>query len=87
MSPTDDATHRQALLMGNVCVMKLPTVGGQCHLLTAEAFAECLPPGVINFISGSGRKCCPPIMQSGFEQCRFAGRVDAAATTRIVRGS
>ena len=54
-----------ALLCGNVVTMKLPTIGGQCHLLTVDAFATCLPPGVVNFVSGSGRKCCPPIMKSG----------------------
>ena len=54
-----------ALLVGNTVTMKLPTIGGQCHLLTCEAFAAALPPGAINFVSGSGRKCCPPIMESG----------------------
>lgn len=54
-----------ALLCGNTVTMKLPTIGGQCHLLTCDAFAACLPPGVINFVSGSGRKTCPPIMRSG----------------------
>merc|ERR1719287_192503 len=34
-----------ALLAGNTVVMKLPTIGGQCHCLTAEAFAAHLPAG------------------------------------------
>merc|ERR1719440_1234040 len=54
-----------ALLMGNTVTMKLPTIGGQCHVLTAAAFAAHMPPGVLNFVSGSGRKTCPPIMRSG----------------------
>ena len=54
-----------ALLMGNTVTMKLPTIGGQCHVLTAEAFAAHVPAGVLNFVSGSGRKTCPPIMKSG----------------------
>ena len=54
-----------ALLMGNTVTMKLPTIGGQCHVLTAAAFAAHVPPGVLNFVSGSGRKTCPPIMRSG----------------------
>ena len=44
------ATLIPALLMGNVAVLKLPTVGGLAHLLTIEAFAKALPPGTINFI-------------------------------------
>ena len=51
--------------MGNVAVLKLPGIGGLAHVLTADAFAKVLPPGVINFVAGSGRKTCPPIMKSG----------------------
>jgi glyceraldehyde-3-phosphate dehydrogenase (NADP+) len=54
-----------ALLMGNTAVLKLPNVGGLVHMLTARAFAKALPPGVINFVSGSGRTTAGPIMQSG----------------------
>ena len=36
------------LLMGNTVVMKVPKVGGLAHVLTMEAYAQCLPPGVIN---------------------------------------
>ena len=54
-----------ALLMGNVALLKLPAVGGLVHVLTAEAFQKHLPPGVINFVSGSGRATMGPIMQSG----------------------
>ena len=34
-------------------------------MLTMEAFSKALPPGVINFVSGSGRKTMPPIMRTG----------------------
>jgi len=54
-----------ALIMGNTAVIKLPATGGLVHILTAEAFAKALPPGVVNFVSGSGRKTMPPIMRSG----------------------
>jgi len=54
-----------SLLMGNVAVLKLPAIGGLVHVLTAQAFAQELPPGVINFVSGSGRATMGPIMASG----------------------
>ena len=54
-----------ALLMGNTVVLKLPSIGGLVHCLTAAAFAKALPPGVINFVAGSGRATMAPIMQSG----------------------
>merc|ERR1719217_1391204 len=45
-----------ALLMGNVAVLKLPAIGGLVHVLTADAISAALPAGVVNFVSGSGRK-------------------------------
>jgi len=54
-----------SLLMGNTVVMKIPTTGGLAHILTMEAFHKCLPKGVVNFISGSGRTTMPPLMESG----------------------
>lgn len=59
------ATMIPALLMGNVVILKLPTVGGLAHVLTMEAYAAALPPGVINFVSGSGRSTVPPMMKTG----------------------
>ena len=53
-----------SLLMGNTAVLKLPAIGGLVHCLTATAFAKALPPGVINFVAGSGRATMAPIMQS-----------------------
>jgi len=54
-----------ALLMGNIAVLKIPATGGLVHILTADAFAAALPPGVVNFVSGSGRATMPPIMETG----------------------
>lgn len=59
------ATLIPALLAGNVVIMKVPTIGGMAHMLTMEAFASAFPPGVVNFVSGSGRKTMPPIMRTG----------------------
>jgi len=59
------ATLIPALIMGNCVVMKVPTTGGLAHFLTMEAFAECLPKGVVGFVSGKGRATMPPLMQSG----------------------
>jgi glyceraldehyde-3-phosphate dehydrogenase (NADP+) len=53
------------LLMGNICILKIPTVGGLVHLLTMEALAKTLPPGTVNFIAGSGRSTMPPLMETG----------------------
>lgn len=53
-----------ALLMGNVAILKLPSVGGLVHIFTMEAFRS-LPPGVLQFVTGSGRKLLPPIMKTG----------------------
>jgi len=73
------ATLIPALLMGNVVIMKIPTVGGLAHLLSMEAFAKALPPGVINFISGSGRETMPPLMASGsIDGLAFIGGSNAA---------
>jgi acyl-CoA reductase-like NAD-dependent aldehyde dehydrogenase len=44
-----------------------------------EAFAKALPPGVINFISGSGRETMPPLMASGsIDGLAFIGGSNAA---------
>eukprot|EP01031_Cornospumella_fuschlensis_P028437 gene28437-34330_t len=67
-----------SLLMGNVVVMKIPTVGGLSHVLTMEAYANTLPPGVINFVSGPGRITMTPIMESGPDIFAFIGGSKAA---------
>jgi glyceraldehyde-3-phosphate dehydrogenase (NADP+) len=58
-----------ALVLGNTCVLKLPAVGGSCHMLTIDAFAKHVPAGVINFVTGSGRATCNPIMKTGKVDC------------------
>lgn len=67
-----------ALLMGNVVVMKIPGVGGLAHVLTMDAYAEALPPGVVNFVSGSGRVTMSPIMANGVDVFAFIGGSKAA---------
>lgn len=59
------ATLIPALLMGNVVILKIPTVGGLVHILTMDAFAKALPAGAINFVSGGGRATMPPLMATG----------------------
>ena len=73
------ATLIPALLMGNVVLLKIPTVGGLVHLLTMQAFSEALPPGVINFVSGRGRATMPPLMATGdIDGLAFIGGSNAA---------
>lgn len=64
--------------MGNVVVMKIPTVGGLAHVLTMEAYAKTFPPGVVNFVSGSGRVTMGPIMKTGVDVFAFIGGSKAA---------
>ena len=72
------ATLIPALLMGNIAILKVG-VGGLAHLLTIEAFAKALPPGTINFVSGSGRVTMPPLMESGkIDSLAFIGASGAA---------
>jgi glyceraldehyde-3-phosphate dehydrogenase (NADP+) len=54
-----------ALIMGNTLVVKPPKFGILLHQPLLEAFAECFPPGVVNFIYGEGAKIIGPIMKSG----------------------
>jgi glyceraldehyde-3-phosphate dehydrogenase (NADP+) len=73
-----------ALLMGNVIVLKLPAVGGLAHILTVNALKEALPPGVVNFVTGAGRKTMGPIMASGLVDCLgFIG--GAKATDALIK--
>jgi glyceraldehyde-3-phosphate dehydrogenase (NADP+) len=68
-----------ALLMGNTVVMKLPNIGGLAHILSAPAFAAALPPGTVNFLTGSGRTTCVPVMASGrVDMLGFIGGSKAA---------
>lgn len=67
-----------ALLMGNTVVMKIPTVGGLAHVLTMDAYAKCLPPGTMNFVSGPGRVTMSPVMKTGLDVFAFIGGSKAA---------
>ncbi len=51
--------------MGNTLVVKPPKFGVLLHQPLLEAFAECFPKGVVNFIYGDGAKIIGPIMKSG----------------------
>ena len=53
---------RPAFGASRVCIQ---AIGGLVHVLTAKAFALHLPPGAINFVSGSGRATMGPIMETG----------------------
>lgn len=72
------ATIIPALLMGNIVILKIPTVGGLVHFLTMEAF-KVLPEGTVNFISGGGRATMPPVMETGdVDGLAFIGGSNAA---------
>jgi glyceraldehyde-3-phosphate dehydrogenase (NADP+) len=73
------ATLIPALLMGNVVLMKIPTVGGLIHLLTMEAFQKALPSGAMSFVSGPGRDTMPTLMETGkVDALAFIGGSNAA---------
>ena len=54
-----------ALIMGNTTVVKPPKFGVLLHQPLLGAFAASFPPGVVNFIYGSGAKITPALMKSG----------------------
>ncbi|MGB7538759.1 MAG: aldehyde dehydrogenase family protein [Anaerolineales bacterium] len=54
-----------ALIMGNTVVVKPPKFGTLVHQPLLRAFAESFPPGVVNFIYGSGGRIIEPILRSG----------------------
>ena len=54
-----------ALIMGNTLVVKTPKFGRLLHQPLLPAFAQSFPPGVVNFLSGSGSEIIGPIMKSG----------------------
>lgn len=73
------ATLIPALLCGNSVVMKIPNIGGLAHVLTMEAYSECFPRGVVNFVAGRGRDTMPPIMKTGkIDLFAFIGSSKAA---------
>ena len=54
-----------ALIMGNTLVVKTPKFGRLLHQPLLQAFAESFPPGVVNYLSGSGAEIIGPLMKSG----------------------
>ncbi len=54
-----------ALIMGNVVLFKPPRQGILLHGLFQEAYRQCFPKGVVNFVYGRGSVVVPPIMTSG----------------------
>ncbi len=54
-----------ALIMGNTVVIKPPKFGTLVHQPLLPAFAECFPPGVVNFIYGRGAQIIEPLLRSG----------------------
>jgi glyceraldehyde-3-phosphate dehydrogenase (NADP+) len=54
-----------ALIMGNTAVVKPAKFGTLVHQPLLSAFAECFPPGVVNFIYGPGARIIEPILRSG----------------------
>lgn len=54
-----------ALVMGNTIVFKPPKYGVLLHEPLLAAFAETLPPGVVNTIYGDGATVVGPLMASG----------------------
>lgn len=59
------ATLIPALIMGNTVVFKPPKFGALLFQPLLEAFAETLPPGVINTVYGKGAEIVPLLLESG----------------------
>jgi len=72
------ATLIPAMLMGNIVLMKIPSIGGLVHILTMEAFQK-HTPGALHFVSGRGRDTMPVLMQTGtIDSLAFIGGSSAA---------
>jgi len=54
-----------ALLMGNTALVKPAKFGVLLNRPLLEAFRDCFPKGVVNFVYGDGREVISPLMQSG----------------------
>lgn len=54
-----------ALIMGNVILFKPPRQGILLHDIFQEAYRDCFPAGVVNYLYGRGSVVIPPIMESG----------------------
>jgi glyceraldehyde-3-phosphate dehydrogenase (NADP+) len=72
-----------SLIMGNTVVVKPPKFGVLLHQPILKAFCESFPPGVVNFIYGSGSKIIGPIMASGrIDVLAFIGSSRVADTLK-----
>lgn len=58
-----------ALLMGNPVISKLPRFGALLHVPLLQAFADALPPGVLQVLAGDGKTVVGPLMASGDIDC------------------
>ena len=54
-----------ALIMGNVILFKPPRQGILLHDIFQEAYRDCFPAGVVNYLYGRGSVVVPPLMESG----------------------
>ncbi|WMY11792.1 NADP-dependent glyceraldehyde-3-phosphate dehydrogenase [Paraburkholderia phenoliruptrix] len=54
-----------ALIMGNVVLLKPPTLGVLLYSHMLEAFSKAFPPGVVSTLYGQGATVITPLMQSG----------------------
>jgi glyceraldehyde-3-phosphate dehydrogenase (NADP+) len=54
-----------ALIMGNTVVLKPPKHGVLLYTPLLEALRDIFPAGVVNIVTGEGRKVIPPLMASG----------------------
>ena len=59
------ATLIPALIMGNTVVVKPPKFGVLLYQPLLQAFQKNFPPGVVNFVYGSGQEIVQPMMASG----------------------
>jgi glyceraldehyde-3-phosphate dehydrogenase (NADP+) len=72
-----------ALLAGNTVVFKTPRFGTLLYQPLLEIFRDLFPPGVVNGISGDGRRLIPPLLLSGMVDClAFIGTSKVATYLR-----
>jgi len=62
-----------ALIMGNTIVAKPPKFGGLSHQPLLQAFADCFPPGVVNFIYGVGATIAGPVIKVCYTHPTLSG--------------
>lgn len=70
--------------MGNTIVAKPPKFGGLSHQPLLQAFADCFPPGAVNFIYGVGATICGPVIKTGkVDVLAFIGTSRAADLLKL----